>query len=304
LTAVTEQRFLSGRLSSPRAAGAVAGLICLTAGACGNVNAALEHLSQARQLSADLYVHFMAADDAANRAVLADTDQTSVAYAHESEQAIQAVESDVRTLRPLLQALGYSDEGHQLDAFDIQFVKYRSVNQTILDLAVENTNLKAQRLSFDAAQEAADAFSTAAGVVEARDRADTWHLKALAATAISSVRELQALEAPHIAEADNAVMAQLEQRMSHAETTTRSALREINGLAAPASQSHLVNASAAFDRFMTIHRDILSLSHRNTNVRSLALSLNEKPPLRQNCEEGLRALRAALAKRGVPTGRW
>jgi hypothetical protein len=282
----------------------VAGLICLTSGACGNVNTALEHLSQARQLSADLYVHFIAADDAANRAVMADTDQPSVAYAHESEQAVQAVESDVRTLRPLLQALGYSDEGRQLDAFDSQFAKYRSVNQTILELAVENTNLKAQRLSFDAAQEAADAFSTALGAVEAREPADAWHLKALAATAIASVRELQALEAPHIAEPDNAVMAQLEQRMSHAETTTRNAVREMSGLARVSSQSQVTKATSAFDRFMTIHRDILSLSHRNTNVRSLALSLNEKPPLRQSCEEGLRVLRAALAKRGVPTGRW
>ena len=43
--------------------------------------------------------------------------------------------------------------------------------------------------------------------------------------------------------------------------------------------------------------------YKNTNVRSLALSLDEKQKLSTACEESLRALEQALARRGYPAGR-
>ncbi len=75
--------------------------VSATAG-CGDVNAELKQLSQARQLSADLLVQFTKAADAANRAVMADTDDASVAFAHEAEQAKQVVQRDVDALGPVL----------------------------------------------------------------------------------------------------------------------------------------------------------------------------------------------------------
>jgi hypothetical protein len=42
-----------------------------------------------------------------------------------------------------------------------RFAEYRVLDRKILDLAVENTNLKAQRLALGPAQEAADAFRDA-----------------------------------------------------------------------------------------------------------------------------------------------
>jgi hypothetical protein len=56
-----------------------------------DVNAALERVSEARQLSADLHVQFTRAADASNRAVMADTDEASVAFAHEAEEATYPV---------------------------------------------------------------------------------------------------------------------------------------------------------------------------------------------------------------------
>lgn len=54
---------------------------------------------------------------------------------------------------------------------------------------------------------------------------------------------------------------------------------------------------------MAVHAQIMALSRRNTNVRSLALSLNEKGKLTHACEDSLRALRDALAKRGFSGSR-
>ena len=49
---------------------------------------------------------------------------------------------------------------------------------------------------------------------------------------------------------------------------------------------------------MSVNAQITVLSRRNTNVRSLALSLNQKGKATGACEESLRALRGALAGRG------
>jgi hypothetical protein len=162
----------------------------VAAGSCGDVNAALERLSEARRLSADLYVQFVTAADAGNRAVMADTDESSVTFAHEAEQATLAAEADVTALKPILQALGYSNETRLLEEFDGRFTKYRALDRTILDLAVENTNLKAQRLSFGSGQEAAEAFRRSLEAVQPLATSDEWRLRALVASAMASVREI------------------------------------------------------------------------------------------------------------------
>jgi hypothetical protein len=128
-------------------------------------------------------------------------------------------------------------------------------------------------------------------------------VKALAATAVASVREIQTIQSPHIADTEDAAMDEKERRMAAAETEAR---RSLDGLAprvAPSSRSRLAAARTALDRFMTLNGELVVLSRRNTNVRSLALTLNEKQKLIAPCEESLRQLREALGKRGYPAGR-
>ena len=273
----------------------------LTAG-CGDINSGLAQLSEARRLSADLRVEFTKAADAANRAVMADTDPASVAYAQEADAAKQAVRKDVDALRPILEHLKYADEIRLLQEFVTRFAAYDTLDRRILELAVENTNLKAQRLSFGPAQEAADAFRDALdGATGAKD---AWRVKALAESAVAAVREIQALQAPHIAEADEASMARLEARMASVERAARSALATLTPLVDPASRARVATASTALDRFMGVNAEIVALSRRNTNVRSLALSLDQKRTLTGPCDETLRALQAALGKHGYPPGRY
>lgn len=265
---------------------------------CVNVNAVLERRYEARQLTADLLVQFTKAADAANRAVMADTDDTSVAFAREAEQATLRVQKDIDTLGPILQELSYADEKRLLEAFDSRFTEYRELDRRIIELAVENSNLKAQRLSFGPAQEAADAFrDSLAAVAQSVPARDTWHVEALVATAVATVREIQVLQAPHIADADEAVMTRMETRMATSETAARKALETLTHLVQPGSRPRLAEASAALDRFMDLNRQIIVLSRRNTNVRSLALSLDQKRTLTVACEDSLRALHDALARR-------
>lgn len=72
-------------------------------------------------------------------------------------------------------------------------------------------------------------------------------------------------------------------------------------LVQPASRPWLATATAAIDQFIGLNAQIIALSRRNTNVHSLAPSLNQKGKLTGACEDSLRALRDALAKRGFTT---
>ena len=258
---------------------------------------ALTRLYDAHRLTAELLVHFTKAADAGNRAVMADTDADSVAFARDARQETQAVEADLDKLQALVRGLELADELKLLAEFRKVFAKYRALDDEILELAVENTNLKAQRLSFGAAREAADVVRAALdAVTNAASEKDACRARALSATAALAVSEIQVLQAPHIAAADDAVMTALEQRMATLEANARSTLQELAGVA-PGLQSGSDAASAALGRFMNINAQIVALSRRNSNVRSLALSLGQKRTLAAACEEGIQALRARLEKR-------
>jgi hypothetical protein len=280
----------------------VAAALLMTAG-CRDVNAALAQLSEARHLAADLLTEFTRAADAANRAVMAESDAQSVTFAQEADQAKQAVRKDIDALKPLLQDPKYADESRLLQEFVTRFTEYDALDRHVLELAVENTNLQAQRLSFGPAQAEADAFRDAVDAAAAVPARDGWRVKALTATAVASVREIQVLQAPHIADAEDSAMAGIEQRMAAAETAARNTLATLQSLAAPASRPHLVAATAALDRLMALNAQIVKLSRRNSNVRSVALSLDQKRKLIAPCEETLRALRDSLSKHGYPVGR-
>jgi hypothetical protein len=275
----------------------------LTAG-CGNVNAALERLSQARRLSADLHVQFTKASNATDRAVMAVTDAASAGYAKDAAAAKDAIHHDVAALRPLLAELHYSDETAILDQFEKRLADYEQLDREILELAVENTNLKAQELSFGAAQGAADTLAQNLDAVKPVSASEAWHVKATAAVAIGAVRQIQVLQAPHIAAPEDASMSGIEARMKTAETTARDALAALAPLVDSPSREKLAAATDALNRFMDVNARIIGFSHRNSNVRSLALALNQKPARVAPCEDSLRALDDALAHHGLPKGRW
>ena len=259
--------------------------------------APLTQLVEARRVASELHVQFTHAADAANRAVMADTDDGSTAAANEARQARQAVERHVETLRPMLASLGFRDDLRQLDGFMSHFQAYRTLDDEILSLAVENSNLKAQRLSFGPAQEAALAFRSS---VEAAVRSSAAHNRCAAmligARARSALLEVQLMQAPHIAEADDAAMTRLEGHMTAAALVAGNAVDELGRTLPPAALPQLDAARAALSRFLAIHGEIITLSRRNSNVRSLALSLGRKRTLTAACEEQLQAFDTALSR--------
>jgi hypothetical protein len=244
-----------------------------------------------------LHVQFTKAADAANRAVMADADEASAAAAREARDATQAVARDLQELRPILESLGYGDELRFLGTFEERFAEYRKLDEEILPLAVENSNLKAQRLSFGPAREAAAEFRQSLdAAARAAASANVCCADALAARAVVALLEIQVLHAPHIAEAEDAAMTRMEAQMAAAERTVRKAVDDLKQLTGAKASVQLTAAIAAFDRFEDTNREILALSRRNSEVRSLALSLGRKRMVTAVADDQLRGLEEALAK--------
>jgi hypothetical protein len=262
-------------------------------------------LIETRRLVGDLRVGFNKAVEASNRAVMADTDEASRSFAREAEQATQLVQDGIKVAGSHLSSLGYPDETRFLDEFAKHFADYRALDQTILGLAVENTNLKAQALLFGPAKKAAEDFQAALDETIALGTTPKNRCPAetLAATAVSHLREVQILEAPHIAEADDAAMTGMEKEMTTLQGSVDGSLQTLEKMTSPAGRASIAKALAALARFKDVARQIVTLSRRNSNVRSLALSLRDAPPLAAACDASLGALQDALAKEGTTATR-
>ena len=278
--------------------------LSLGLGCAWHPSPALVELTEARAEAADLRVQFSKAADAANRAVMADTDEASIAYAREADQTKAAIRAEVASLGGHLRGLGYTAEIKTLDEFGDHFSQYEALDRGILELAVENTNLKAQRLSFGPAREAADAFRDGLGVVAASTAPkERCRVDALVAKAVIAVREVQVLQAPHIAESDDAAMSRLEAQITALQATAREAVHELPEIVDPKMLAQVDIAVAALGRFEDVTKEIVRLSRRNSNVRSLELSLRQKPAVTAACDESLRAIQDALAKKAFTATR-
>ena len=273
-------------------------LLAVTSYAC-SATPAMQRLGDARRLTAELHLQFTKAADASNRAVMANDDAQASSFAEEVEHAAMTIQQEAKRLQSLLEGLGFSSEAGMVQEFMARFAEYEALDRTILQLAVENTNVKAQRLSFGPAQEAADAFETSLiETMPTDDSEASWRTRALVATAVAAIREIQAVQAPHIAAADDATMGQLDERMAAAEKEARGALERLSRFGHVVVQAGLRDATNALDRFLRLNAEIVALSRRNTDVRSLGLALNQKGQLTAACDRSLVTLQEALAKRG------
>jgi predicted RNA methylase len=91
-------------------------------------------------------------------------------------------------------------------------------------------------------------------------------------------------------------MTRMEQRMAALETAAQKAFDDLRAQLGAGSGPPLAAAAAALGRFKDVNREIVTLSRRNSEVRSLALSLGRKRMVTAVADDQLSALEAALAK--------
>ena len=251
---------------------------------------AFERSVQKLQLIQAMSRDLLVATEAEKSAVMADTDEASQAFAEQSMQASQNVEKARRELEPLL--AGKSQEVHLFQEFSRCWDMLQEIDREVLSLAVQNTNLKALRLSFVPAAEAMrsmeEALNHLMDVVSSSP--DAVRITRLAAKAAMGALNIYTLQAPHIAESTAARMDELEADMARLNAQVSEALLSLRALVDEPGTPFLDAAWAAYQDFQTINAEIVELSRQNSNLRSFALSLGQKRKTTAQCLDVLAVL--------------
>jgi len=122
----------------------------------------------------------------------------------------------------------------------------------------------------------------------------------LAFGAETAALRIQALLAPHIAEESDKKMDELEAVMAKEDQEAHNDLDRLAALQNVSGDPDLETASSSYARFSKVRTQILALSHENTNVRSVAVSLGQKRKVMLLCQGALDALQQAILAEPLP----
>ncbi|MGE5258210.1 MAG: hypothetical protein ACM3KE_16130 [Hyphomicrobiales bacterium] len=245
-------------------------------------------MTQKLETLSTLRINFLKSIEAEKLAVMAETDEASLAFADESRRAGEAVGADLQELSRLIGLQPVTDESRLLQEFEAAWGQVRKIDRMILDLAVQNTNLKASRLSFSKGREAVEEFENALNALT-RDVTDVQLIRA-ASNALAAELEIYTLHAPHIATPDDAEMSRIEQVIHAKEEVVRRSLERLERLAPAGKQAYVNEAMAAHREFMAVTQTVIAWSRENTNVTSLNISLVRKQKATALCEVVLKQL--------------
>jgi hypothetical protein len=243
------------------------------------------------------------ASEAEKSAVMATTDLESQALADQARAATMAVERGRKELGELLQTGGTKSEGDLLAHFSEAFAEFQRIDEDLLDLAVQNTNLKAYSLAFGPAAETLKEMDAALARMVAQNAGspspDARQVMQLADDARIRALRTQTLLPPHIAEESDRKMNELEALMAKEDLEVRKDLEGLASLLKSGGSPDLETAASRYAKFTEIKAQIIKLSRENTNVRSLAISLNQKRKVMLLCQDALAALEQAIEQEPI-----
>lgn len=234
--------------------------------------------------------------DAEKSAVMADTDESSRAFADQSRQAADAVDRDRRELGLLVEKDHTDREIELLREFDACWTELRKVDQLLLQLAVENTNIKAANLSFGKGSLAMKRFEEALSDLNRNKalRKKDNQIAELVYNAITAGLKIHYLHAPHIAAANDDEMDKIEAAIKQQDGVIKSSLSKLKQLLPEEKQASLREAETAYDQLGRVTAEVLELSRQNTNIKSFELSLGRKRKVTAQCDEILMNLHEAV----------
>jgi hypothetical protein len=251
-----------------------------------------EGLVKKSELASDMQVKLFAAAEAEKSSVMADTDEASVAFAEEARRASAAVEADRTELGRLIEMAKRPEEQARFNEFSTCWTGYQELDRQILDLAVQNTNLKALRLSFAPASKALDRMQVALDklVDDSAASGDAAAIAKAAGRALAAALKIHVLESRHIPEARDEEMETIEADMKALDARVSQGLSSLATSTGEVGKAAVDEASTAYADFQKVNAEVVDLSRRNSNVRSLAMSLGQKRKVTAQCQDLLTAL--------------
>ncbi len=247
-------------------------------------------------LLSTMRIHLLEAIEAEKNAVLAITDDESEDFAAKARHATDNVEKNRKEMEAIILQDKLPQETEMINEFNSCWSQYRKLDETILALAVQNTNLKAQKVSSTQCNQEMARFEDSLGNLIHRKTNNRQCNNAvmLSYEALTASLKIFALHKPHIEEANDQAMDNIEQNIKSYDETAKKALNSLHNIPGLSENLDLNNADAAYKRFMTLTGEVLRLSRLNTNIKSVELSLGKKRLIASQCQENLASLQEAV----------
>jgi len=233
-------------------------------------------------------------------AVLAINDQASEDFAAQARQAADRLENSRKQIESIIHRDKLPRETGMMNEFNACWSHYKKLDETILDLATQHTNFKAQKISATQCAEEMARFEERLNRLIHRNTRGSQCNDAVMHSyeALTASLNAFALHKAHIEEADDHVMDQIEQRIQSYDESAKKALGSLDRLEGLGDDEDLKAAEAAYGRFMDSTREVLRLSRLNTNIKSAELSLGKKRLIASQCQEILAALKETVQPQG------
>jgi methyl-accepting chemotaxis protein len=257
-----------------------------------------------RQALADLQSTLFMSIRAQKNAILAPDDEGSRQSAEESRSLLTDIRSALDRLRGLTSAAGGDTQSAAVKALGESIDAFRTINEETLDLAVQNTNLKARALLAGDHRRQVELLASLlrreigeAASVQAPSPEDLSRLRSLA-EALAALLEMHPALVRHIESSDRQEMTTQASRLADLHSRVLAGLEAAAGGDA-AGTPEGANALAELE---SIQAGILKLSETDANNRSVSLSLLEAKAAADGCSGRIDEL-ADLFAREATAGR-
>jgi len=250
-------------------------------------------------LLATMRIHLLEAIEAEKNAVLATTDEASENFAGRARHAADEVENRRKEVESIIEQEKFPPELEVLNNFTVCWSQFRKLDDTILALATQNTNLKAQKLSATQGAQKMESFEQSLNRLihrnTANNRCNTSVM--LSYQALTSALKIFALHQLHIEEVNDQEMDKIELNIKSYDQSVREALGALRNMTDLKDSEDLNNAGTAYEQFMKLTDEVLRLSRMNTNIKSVELSLGKKELISSQCRENLATLQQTVQTR-------
>ena len=183
-----------------------------------------------------------------------------------------------------------------MDEFTTCWAEFGKLDQVILELAVENTNLKAATLSREKGAEAIKRFEQALEhlLQLSAGTEDESRIDGLVSHALIAGLKMYNLHSTHIAEATDEKMDQLEAQMKGEENKVADSFAALSDIVGAEHLEAVSQAKTAFAEFVAVTAKVIQLSRKNSNIKSLELSFGKKRTIAAQCDAVLAAFQETV----------
>lgn len=279
----------------------------------GDRDPAAQVASKAKRVEAvhRLRIYLAAASEAQNNALMSSLEQDSQLFANQARVATASLDREKIELQKLLTERGDTQHLELMDRVAGSLSEFQQIDKQLLDLAVQSSNRKAFSLAFGPAMKIlVEIDAPLSRIIEnhaSSPTSDNMRVLQLTADVRIGVLRMQVLLFPHIAEASDKKMDELETQLSKEGDHVNESLTAIRKLIPESERSLLELATTRYAEFEKLKLQIIKLSRANTDVRAVAIALKEKRMAMLACEDALatleRAIQAEPISSLIPAGR-